>query len=636
MNLFEMEEIEELVEELTAASEAYYGGKPIMSDPVYDAKEMRLRELDPDNKYFDKVGADIKESTFEKVEHDSLMLSLDKAYSLSEVVNWARPYKGISMPKMDGFALSLKYIRQGNELVYTQAVTRGKGKSGDDVTENARQIADIPETLPCILGLDKIEIRGEVYMKRSVFEELNLASEFENRRNVAPGSVRQRDPRVTKSRKLNFFAYNLIGIGETMTEKFEILAKLGVPVVEYITVDLSDNDQLEMAYRNYESMRDSYDFDIDGVVFMINDSGVFEELGNTSHHPRGAIAWKFEAEEGETTFLRYEWQVSRTGLVNPVGIYEGIRIDGATLTNATLHNLSIVKSLGIGIGDKVIVSRRGGVIPKIERVSVSAGNPIEIPTKCPVCSSNLEVHTSKDGIETLHCVSLNCSAQTLTGILHFISVMEIMDVGESMVTKLMEAGYIETPVDLFKLTRDQLLSLESVKDKTADRTLNNIALAKRKPLAVFLAALGITNLGKNVSESVANHFENLDAVLKASASEFEAIEGVGDIMSATIQEGLAAKSALIAALREQIEIIGIEPKKTDGCLAGKSFLITGTLSEPRHYFEGLIEQNGGVLKSSVSKKLDYLIVGDDPGGKVSKAKKAGVNLITEEEFKSML
>ena len=646
MDLFDMDEVEELVEKLTKYSEAYYGGTPLVSDQVYDAAENRLRELAPTNDYFNRVGAEIKGSTFKKVEHDILMLSLDKAYTIEEIMQWIKSndlYEksfGIVMPKMDGFALSLKYKLDNGGYTLVQAVTRGKGKSGDDVTENAKIVEDIPKRIELGSELDRVsefEVRGEVYMKKSVFSELSLDKEFENCRNVAPGSIRQKDPMVTKARKLNFFAYNVYGLDcGGMKYKFEILKEFGFPVVDNRLVNFNFKEDLVAEFNLFECIREDLDYFIDGVVFMVENKEVYENLGNTSHHPKGAIAWKFEAEEGNTTFIEYQWQVSRTGLVNPVGIYEGIRIDGATLTNATMHNLSIVKALNIGVGDTVTVSRRGGVIPKIERVVKSLGRGPDIPTVCPACGSKLESNISDDGIETLHCVSLDCPAQVLTGILHFVSIMEIMDVGESIIAKMIENGFVNTYADLFKVTKSDLLTLESVKDKTAERTLTNINLARKKPLAVFLASLGIKNLGVNVSESIANYFENLDNVLKAETNDFLAIPGIATVMANNIFNGLKGKYEVIEALRKEIEIVSIQSKNFDGKLGGKSFLITGTLSEPRSYFEKLIKENGGVMKSSVSKTLDYLLVGNNAGSKLEKAKKVGVKIIFEDEFMKMI
>jgi DNA ligase (NAD+) len=644
MDFFWLDEVNELEGKLTKWSEAYYRGEPLVSDPVYDAAEMRLRELDPNNSYFNKVGSNkLKESTFEKTMHNELMLSLDKAYSLEEILNWVKPnfYTGIAMPKMDGFAISLIYEKQGEDYILVRGVTRGEGDKGDDVTENIKQIKDIPHKI--CLNKDSLryfkesfEVRGEVYMKHSVFENLDI--DAENCRNIAPGSVRQKDPMVTKSRNLNYNAYNLLGTNhKTMVDRLGELINIGFKVVDYVEVDLKDVGTLSLAYEGYEACRTKIDYDIDGVVIMLNDIELIKSLGATSHHPRGAIAWKFEAEEGETTFKEYQWQVSRIGWVNPVGVYEGIRLDGATLTKATLHNLSIVKRLNVGIGDKIIVSRRGGVIPQIERVVKKVSDRgADIPTNCPVCGSILEIHTSDEGVETLHCISLDCSAQVLTKILHFVSVMEIMDVGESIIAKMIEAGFINTPYELFKVKKDDLLTLTGIKDKSADRTIMNINLNRKKTLGKFLAALGIKGLGVNIAETVANYFETLDNVINAKPLDFEAIPGIADITANNICNGLKNNLELIKKLTEEIEVISIEPKIVGGSLNGKSFLITGTLSESRSYYENMIKDNGGVLKSSVSKALDYLLVGDDPGSKLDKAKKAGVKVIFEEDFLKMV
>lgn len=644
MDFFELEEVNELVEKLMLWSDAYYRGEPIVSDPVYDAAEMRLRELDPTNSFLSRVGSNkIKESTFEKVQHKELMLSLDKAYSLDEINNWVKPnYSyGIAMPKMDGFAISLIYKLVDNDYILIRGATRGESDKGEDVTENIKQIDDIPHKISA-KKIDKcfgseFEVRGEVYMKHSVFETLeNL--EAKNCRNIAPGSVRQKNPLVTKSRKLSYNAYNLLYTDhKSMSDRLIGLKSIGFQVVNYIIIDLNNSEVVQAAYDYYVNCRSNLDYDIDGVVIMVNDIETLKSLGATSHHPRGAIAWKFEAEEGETTFKEYQWQVSRTGLVNPVGIYEAILLDGATLTNATMHNLSIVKSLNVGIGDKIIVSRRGGVIPKIEKVVQKISDKgADIPKNCPICGSELEIHTSNEGIETLHCVSLDCSAQILTKILHFASVMEIMDVGESIIAKMIDAGFINTSYDLFKVKREELLTLDGIKDKTADRTIMNINLNRKKTLGKFLAALGIKGLGVNIAETVANYFENLDNVINAKPLDFEAIPGIADITANNIYNGLKNNYELIRKLTEEIEVISIEPKVIGGSLNGKSFLITGTLSESRSYYENMIKDNGGVLKSSVSKTLDYLLVGDDPGSKLDKAKKAGVNVIFEEDFLNMV
>lgn len=646
--MFNQLRIEELEEQIKKWRADYYVGKPTVSDPVYDAAELELKELDPDNLLLKDVGAEIQSSTFEKVTHEVLMLSLGKAYTLEEVTNWVpegiRTGSGLAMYKMDGFAVSLKYELQGSDYIFVQGVTRGKGHHGEDVTENLKQVADIPNIIPFTEisgGRDKFEIRGEVYMKRSLFKSLELDKEYENCRNIAPGSVRQKDPRVTKARKLNFFAYNVLGLmdgfGDKISVRLQTVEEMGIPVVPYRMVNLGNTKEIQAVYDMFAKNQDSNDFDTDGVVFCVDDCDMIETLGNTSHHPRGFIAWKFETEEGETVLENIELQVSRTGLINPVGIYLPIRLEGATLTNATLHNLSEIERLGIGIGDTILVTRRGGTIPKILKVVKSAGNKWVPPNVCPVCGVLTDVKTSEQGTKTLHCSNSSCPAVTITKILHFIKVMEIDDVAISMVTKLMEAGFVETAVDLFRITREQLLTLDKVQERTADRTLKNIGFARKRPLATFLASLGIKNLGNTVSRCVASEMGMLSAVLAVTEPQLSAIEGIGGEIAKNVVEGLMKNRGLIDELTKEIEVVEKVSQDTLGLpLAGKSFLITGTLSKGRNDFKKLIMENGGEWKSSVSKTLDYLVVGDSPGGKLAKAKKANVPIITEQQFNELL
>jgi DNA ligase (NAD+) len=648
--MFNQLRIEELEEQIKKWRASYYAGKSTVSDPVYDAAELELKELDPDNALLKEVGADIQSSTFEKVTHEVLMLSLGKAYTIDEITNWVPEGiplngSGLAMYKMDGFAVSLKYELQGSDYILVQGATRGKGQHGEDVTENLKQVDDIPVSIPFTEvsgGRNKFEIRGEVYMKRSVFKDLELYKEYENCRNIAPGSVRQKDPRITKARKLNFFAYNVLGLedgfGDKMSVRLDAIHEMNIPVVPHRTVNLSGAvANIQSIYDVFANNQDGNDFDTDGVVFCVDDCNMIEELGNTSHHPRGFIAWKFETEEGETVLENIELQVSRTGLINPVGIYTGIRLEGATLTNATLHNLSEIERLGIGIGDTILVTRRGGTIPKILEVVKSAGNKWVPPNVCPVCGVLTEEKVSEQGTKTLHCSNSSCPAVSITKILHFIKVMEIDDVAISMVTKLMEAGFVETAVDLFRITREQLLTLDKVQERTADRTLKNIGLARKRPLATFLASLGIKNLGNTVSRCVASEMATLSAVLAVTEPQLSAIEGIGGEIAKNVVEGLRKNRGLIDELTKEIEVVEKVSQDTSGLpLAGKSFLITGTLSKGRNDFKKLIVENGGEFKSSVSKTLDYLVVGDSPGGKLAKAKKAGVTIITEQQFNELL
>lgn len=638
-----MEEIiKNLVKELTEYSVAYYSGNEIVSNDVYDAKEAQLREIDPYNDFFSKIVDTAGKSTFNKITHKNQMLSLGKAYTIEEMLNWGKPVKGISMTKMDGCAISLEYQLSDDFFILKTGSTRGdEGKIGEDITENLKQICDIPTCINKnkILGdIIEFEVRGEVYMKKSVFNKLSANDDqIKNIRNIAPGSLRQKDISITKNRSLNFYAYNIIGFNniKTMESKLKLLDDIGFKVVDYeIINNLNDKLELEASFEYFIEKRKEYDYEIDGVVYYIDDISIFNELGSTSHHPKGAIAWKFENECGETIYKETQWQVSRTGLVNPVGIFEVVKIGNSNITNATLHNISIIKNLGIGVGDKILVSKRGGVIPKIEKVIEHKDTPIIIIKECPACNQPLEIHTSDDGIETLHCVNIDCPAQILTKIVHFVTVLEIMDIGESTIENMIDMSLINDPSDLYILNKEMILKLNNVKNKKAEKIVKSIQSSRNVTLDKFLTSLGIKGLGSSMSEAVSNHFKKMNNVIDAKKEDLLNINGVGDVLAENIVNGLVSKKELISKLLKYITIA--EEEKPSGKLSGLSFIITGTLSISRSEFEKTIKINGGEIKSSVSKSLSYLIVGENPGDKLEKAKKFGIKIVNENDIFNMI
>jgi DNA ligase (NAD+) len=639
-------EIKELERLIVHHRKMYFAGAPEIPDEEYDKLEERLRTLSPENRLFMEVGSDevLKGSTFVKVSHEPRMLSLNKVYSLEEFMNWLPEgaVDGVITPKVDGFAVKLIYRKEGDAYTLVLGATRGNGSVGEDVTENIRQVRDIPHVIPANVipeGPEEFQVRGECFMKKSIFEKFNSAElGFESCRNIAPGSIRNKNPRVTRERKLNFFAYNILGLGnQTFIDGFIQLEKCGFVPVEYRLIDLRENPEQEFKAWDQRRRNNTDDYFVDGIVFIVNDLEYFEQLGNTAHHPRAAVAWKFKAEEAETVLREIQWQVSRTGLINPVGIYDKVFIEGANLTNATLHNLSQIKELGLGIGDTIIVARQGGVIPKILQVVESAGNGIVIPEKCPECNETVFVKDEK-GIETLHCTNRNCPAVIKARIVHFISVMEIEDIAESIISKLYDAGLVRDPADIYKLREEDFLSFYKSGEKIASKLVQNIRLSKQRPLHMFLHSLGIPTLGQKLSEDLAMHYKTLDNLLSATEEDLVQIDGVADEKARNIVAGLKENRTLIDKLIQEVEITNEEPAIDRGeqLLAGKSFLITGTLSKPRKEIESLIKNNGGTIKSSVSKSLDYLIVGESPGSKKDKAEKAGVEIINEEKLHNLL
>jgi len=415
-----------------------------------------------------------------------------------------------------------------------------------------------------------------------------------------------------------------------------VLEKISFKVVPCITVLDSDKGG-QLAFNTFVSQNYTYDFDVDGVVFMLREIKDFKKLGNTSHHPRGAISWKFESENAQTVLKNVRWQVSRTGQINPVGEYDPTEVEGAVCTKATLHNLTEFKRLKIGVGDTIEITRRGGVIPKILKVIKSKGKGITIPKKCPECGSASEVRKSeKSETETLHCTNFSCPAVTLTQILHFVSVMEIDGIGESLINQLLQEKMIKNAADLYDLKISQLENLERMGKKSAQNKIDAINASRNRPLNLFLTSLGIHTLGRSVGELLAENFETLDTVLGVPHWKLMKIEGIGPEIADNVVSGLESGKKLITALRKHIKIKEGKMKQSSGGLSGKSFLITGTLSVGRKEFQKLIEANGGDIKSAVSKTLDYLVVGDSPGSKVDKAKKAGVEIIDEEEFRNLI
>jgi len=635
----------ELEQQIIKHRALYETGKPEISDAEYDRLEEGLRSISPDNVLFEQVGSEeiLKESTFEKVMHEPKMLSLDKVYSIKEFFEWLpeEAQDGIVMPKIDGFAVKLVYRKRGDIFELITGATRGNGSTGEDVTENIRQVHNIPVVIPSHVieykNIDEFQIRGECYMRKSVFKKLNAEETgVESCRNIAPGSIRNKNPLVTRRRALSFFAYNIIGLNcKTMIDAFTVIKKAGFIPVEYKHINLHKDAEKEFIIWDKRRKDESDDFYIDGIVFMVNDINVFEELGTTSHHPRGAVAWKFKAEEAETVLRQIQWHVSRTGLINPVGIYDKVFIDGANLTNATLHNISQIRELGLGIGDRIIVARQGGVIPAIIRVEQSAGQGIQIPEKCPECNSTAVINND-NGIETLHCENKSCPAVLKAKILHFVSMMEIEDVAESMVSKLFDAGYIREPADIYTIKEKDILTFYKSGDKIVSKIINNIASSRKKSLSVFLRSLGIPLLGEKLSSDLASHFKTIENIIAASKEDLIKIEGIAEEKAASIIRGFHENEILIQNLLQYIEIISDVSLIHGTELSGKSFLITGTLSKPRKDVEGLIKNHGGTIKSSVTKTLDFLIAGDDPGSKKEKAEKIGVKIINEDELYNII
>ena len=629
----------------------YYSGNPKITDFEYDKLEKDLGVIDPDNKLFKEIGFDTSASSFSKINHEVVMSSQGKVYTQEEYYKWFKNKKEqmtVSY-KIDGFAITLKYKYNEltNKYFLQYGATRGNGKIGEDITENIKMITDIPSSfyVPKDANLEKeIEIRGEIYMKKSVFKEVAKKAmetdgkKYKTPRNLSAGSARNKNPQITKERKLNFFCYDIIGnLDNNYFAKLSFVENiLNIPVVPNTLIQF---DESESTYQQIVECRDSLDYDIDGVVYRYNSNVVFDEAGYNSHNPRGACAWKFENENEDTVLIDVDWQVSRTRQINGVGIIEPIELDGAEITRASLHNITILKNLNINIGDVINVSRRGSVIPHIENlVTKNSIGTIEIPTICPECGGETEIMAhEKSGIENLYCTNENCVAVKIAEFEHFCDRMNMKGIAKSTLTKMIKNNFVSEFDDLFYLSVSDIMRLEGFKKKSAEKVYNIIQTNKRKKLSVFLSALGISSLGRTVSELVADKMENILEYSKdILVDELCKIEGIAEKTATDILNGLVEKDELIKNLLENIEIIVDNDDNCSSVLEGKVFCISGSMEHGKKHIAELISKYGGVVKSGVSKSVTHLIAGPGSGSKSEKANEYGIPIYTEENFLSII
>lgn len=651
------QEIDALAEEIRRHNKAYWiDNNPVISDVEYDKLVRKLTQAAP---FHSVLGELVEDSSPDKgkVKHEVAMLSLDKVFTAAEVVDWANKAgafsgneKGLVVSyKVDGSSCSLLY--EDGKLV--RAATRGDGAEGDDITANVLTIAGVPRT---ISSKKKIEVRGEVYMSIASFKEnlarfeenLKAGKESEadrpkNPRNYCAGSLKQKDANITRSRKLSFMAHNCILHGQDLKLTSEnavlrAMEKLGFETPLFALVEAPE--EVEKKIQEIGKARVSLPYETDGVVFGINRLALHQELGSTSHHPRFRLAFKFAREQGETSVVGIHWETSRTGRVAPTMQVKPISLGGATVTLCTVHNAKTVLACKLAIGDKVLLERE--VIPYFVEKRGDGPNKCVLPKECGTCSAALVW----DATETnLLCPNIGgCPAQLQDYIAHYVSrkVCNIMGVGETLIEKLLEAGMISSPADLYALKEEDLVSgLARQGESSAKKIIAAIQERREQSLATFLQSLGIEKLGETVAERVADHFQSIDKVRSASKDDLMGVQGVAEGIATAIEQGLLLRKKLIDSLLRHVKIKTIE--KIDGPLSGKSFCLTGKIEfdfdgkkfDARPDIEDLIKAKGGSLKG-VSKGLDFLIVGDDPGSKVEKAQKANVKVIDGAAFLKML
>jgi len=636
---------------------------PEISDAEYDALFQALIALEKDHPDLvtpdspsQRVGAPPTDG-FEQVTHLRPMLSLDNAFSDEDVTAFhertcerlnATSVRYCVEPKIDGVAISLLY--EAGKLV--RAATRGDGSVGEDVTHNVRTIESVPLVLQGDGYPDLLEVRGEIYLARSVFRSLNEGLEakgekpFANPRNAAAGSLRQLDSRLTASRRLTMFAYS---VGETggvplpYSSHFETLQGLkhwGFRINPLIQ-SVADDAGCAAFYQMISAARPTLDYDIDGVVIKVDDLASQTALGVLTRTPRWATARKFPAEQGVTVLENVEYQVGRTGAVTPVARLAPISVGGVMISNATLHNFDEIKRLGVAIGDRVVIERAGDVIPKIVRLE-SAAEPslrsaIEVPEHCPECNARLSQSPSE---VVLRCPeSLTCPAQLREGLKHFVSrgAMDIDGLGEKVIDQLMEEGLVGQPADLYRLTFDQVVALDRFAKKSAQNLIDAIDRSKQTTLAKFIYALGIPEVGEATAQALETHFGSLEPVRVASEGALEQVPDVGPIVASKIRRFFDHPQ--LAKVVDQLLELGVvwqdvQPvDEADAPLLGETWVITGSFDAfSRDDLKRILQSLGAKVTGSVSKKTDVLAAGSEAGSKLAKAAALGVTVLDNDEL----
>ncbi len=645
-------------------SNAYYlDDSPLVSDAEYDAlfKELtELENLNPEWKTPDSptqtVGASPLKS-FAPHPHAQPMLSLSNIYTENDIENFEkRVRENLSIeeekklefvvePKFDGLAVSLIY----EDGIFTVGATRGDGEVGENVTNNLKTLPSIPKILKGENFPKKLEVRGEVVMQKKDFLLLNESQrqkgekEFANPRNAAAGSLRQLDYKITKTRRLSFFAYALESaeswdLPSTHKECLETLKKLGFTVENKLFLAQNSADLARIFQKMLEE-RVNLPYDIDGLVYKVNRLKAQAELGFLTRVPRFAVAHKFPAEEGISQIGAIDIQVGRTGVLTPVARLEPVSVGGVTITNATLHNAANLLQKDFRVGDFVVVRRAADVIPEVLRVLIEKreGNPpiFTMPQRCPVCSGEIR---QKDAF--YYCLNRECPAQIKGQLKLFVSrrAMNIDGLGDKLVERLVDSGRLKNSWDLYTLSVEELEQVERLGKKSALKLWENIQQSKNTTLARFLYALGIKNVGEKTAEDLANAFENVENLQNADVNSLQQVEEVGAVVAQSVVDYFKDEKNQVLLKHflnpENHFVFALEKK--NNLLSNKNFVLTGTLSKPRDYFKNLIKEKGGNILTSISKKTDYLIVGENAGSKLKKAQDLNIKIMDENAFLDFL
>lgn len=640
------ERMKELVELLNQASKAYYQqDTEIMSNLEYDALYDELAALEQETGLIlsksptQNVGYEII-SELPKERHPAPMLSLDKTKSVEDLAAWLGDKTGVMSWKMDGLTVVLTY----EDGVLVKAVTRGNGEIGEVITNNAKVFANLPNQ---IAYKGPLTIRGEAVITYTDFERINatipdIDSKYKNPRNLCSGSVRQLNNQITAERNVHFFAFNMLDTGDaeidaTMNSKFDFLTSLGFEVVEH--VDVTAATMQEMVTHFAEKI-ETNDFPSDGLVLSFDDVEYGKSLGRTAKFPRDSIAFKWADEEAETTLRHIEWSPSRTGLINPVAVFDAVSLEGTSVSRASVHNVSIVKQLQLGIGDTIKVYKANMIIPQISENLTKSGT-LEIPDTCPACGGKTEIREDNQA-QMLVCPNPACPAKAIKLFTHFVSrnAMNIDGLSEATLQKFLDCGFIEELYDIYRIDRyeTEIVKLEGFGQKSYDNMMESIEASRTTQLARVLYGLGILNVGTAMAKSICKYFkDDVEAIIHADAAQFAEIEKIGDV----IAEGIVAYFAdpnNIRVLREILKEVTlvVEENTAPQDLEGKTFVITGSLNHfaNRDELKKLIEDRGGKVAGSVSSKTTYLINNDvlSSSSKNKKAKSLGIPIISEDDF----
>ena len=650
------ERIRELTDLLNDANTKYYVlDAPEMADFEYDRLMRELEELEaqhPDlalpESPTKRVGGEAL-SQFEKVQHTVPLMSLQDVFSVEELQEFlekmkeAYPSAEFSVePKIDGLSVALEY----ENGVFVRGATRGDGQVGEDVTENLKTIRSIPMTIPDAPA--RLIVRGEVFMPKSVFHQLNEEREaegkplFANPRNAAAGSLRQLDPKIAARRKLDILIFNVqMAEGVEFASHEESLKYLKERKFKVVGAKFYTDAQKVIArIDQINDTRESFTFDIDGAVVKVNDLQQRAALGATAKFPRWAAAYKYPPEIKETVVEDIVIQVGRTGVLTPKAVVRPVRLAGTTVTNATLHNQDFITALGLSIGDTVKIRKAGEIIPEILQVTnhQSGAQVYQIPSICPVCGAKVE--RDADGA-FLRCTGAACPAQLSRALAHFVSrdAMDIDGLGKNIVEALIEKGFVKTPADLYYLTLDEMKQLWSKGDTQAKKLLKAIEESKSRDLSRLIFALGIRQVGAKAGKTLAGHFGNLDALMDASLEELTGVDDVGGITAQNILDWFAQPSAREMIERLRTAGVNFESQRTvtDARFAGMTFVLTGALTKfTRDQATEQIERFGGKASGSVSKKTTYVVVGENAGSKERKARELGIPILSEDDFLGMI